>query len=921
MVLQRDELQNEVDDCKQHNGGHSTAAPPVFTTAQTTTVAPEQTTTVAPDLSGYRLPSHIVPKSYDLTLYPNLEDGTFRGVVKIKVYVQIDSSEIRIHSKGLKIDKVLIDGIASSVEENKIYELLMLSKPNAAVIQKGNRDIQIDYSGDMKNRIVGLYTSSYIAEGGKKIPIATSKFEPTYARQAFPCFDEPNMKVKFTVHILKPVAKEYIALSNMRQTSEIATEGGVMVDFEESKEMSTYLACFIVCDFEHTKSVIEANIGEKIPLKVFATRAQVKNTQFALNSTVNIMKYFIEYFDIPYPLPKLDLIAIPDFVSGAMEHWGLVTFRETSLLYDEEKSSSGNKQRVVEVVAHELAHSWFGNLVTMNWWNDLWLNEGFASYIETKGMAHVYPEWDMMDQFLIDTMHSVLSLDATPSSHPIVQTVVTPDQITEIFDSITYDKGASLLRMLDNAITEETFRKGVKEYLLKYRYGNAVTQYLWDELQKLVPKDVSITDIMGTWTVQMGYPILTVTDEGKEYVLTQKRFLKDYSNTVAKSSPYGYKWSVPVTFVTDLAPKKAETRWFKHDQPNIKITKPPGIKWIKFNHDQVGYYRVNYTPDHWKLLAANMAQMTTSDKAHLLEESFSIAESGDLSYDIPLQLTSYLQKEFHYVLWSIGAGKIGSLRKYLIDSPDYNEYLKYRSKLVFNAYKSIGWLESAQDTHLKRRVRSIILSFACQSGIADCLTTAKTKFDLWLKDPAKNPVSQELRNIVYHYGMEGGGKDEWFNLLNLYKKEIDANEKLKMLEALAAVKETWLLQHLIQLGTIEGEGQLIRSQDYFTMLGYISSNPIGTSIVWNYVRENWKYLEERFGLNERYLGRLIPTITSSFTMNLQLQEMETFFAANPNAGAGALARKQALTNVKNNIKWVRSNRNSVISWLKKHNSQ
>ncbi|KAK4883200.1 hypothetical protein RN001_006519 [Aquatica leii] len=874
------------------------------TTQKIESIAETAPTTMFPESTDdYKLPDYIKPISYELSLYPNLKDGTFKGEVVAIVNVTKDTNVIKIHNNGLTITSAHIDNVPAKYEINNKYELLILKRSDNNGVGKGERTIVIKYKGDMKNRIVGLYMSSYTTTNGTKRSIATSKFEPTYARQAFPCFDEPNMKAKYTVHILKPNIDGYIALSNMPEKSSTPVDDGVMVHFEESKEMSTYLSCFIVCDFKSNDDVIKPDIGDAFPLRVFSTVAQVNKTKFALEVGKSVMEYFINYFGIPYPLPKLDLIAIPDFVSGAMEHWGLVTFRETALLFDEQMGSTKNKQRVASVIAHELAHSWFGNLVTMNWWNDLWLNEGFASYIQYKGVDFKFKDWQMMDQFLVETLHSVLSTDSTPASHPIVQTVHTPDQITEIFDSITYNKGSSILRMLDFAITQDVFQKGVKNYLLAHQWGNAVTQNLWDQLQKLVPEYINITEFMNTWTVQMGYPIVTINEDTNNYVLTQKRFLKDYTKPGQVQSPYGYKWTIPITYITDKN-QNPVTVWFKHDQPNLKIEKPKDIKWIKFNHNQVGFYRVNYKSQHWEELAKNIDQMSTSDKTHLLEESFSIAETGDLNYSIPLELTKYLKNESNSIPWSVASSKLGGLKKYLIDTLDYPQYPKYILTLVTPVYENLTWDEKPDDSHLTKHARTLILNLACANGHKECIKIAAEKFQLWLKKPDSVQIPQDLRRTVYYYGMKNSGADDWFKLLDIFKKEIDATEKLNLLYALSAVKEPWLLHHLIQLATIEGQDQIIRGQDYFTMLQYVSSNPIGSPIVWDYVRENWMYLVNRFGTNDRYLGRLIPAITKSFTTKTKLNEIKAFFEENPNAGAGQVARQEALANVNNNIQWV-----------------
>lgn len=381
--------------------------------------------------------------------------------------------------------------------------------------------------------------------------IATSKFEPTFARQAFPCFDEPQLKATYTVSLVHPNTNSYRALSNMDVDDTLANEPNAGLSttvFNPSVPMSTYLVAFIVSDFQYEEIQITPNNGNPFPLRVYATPIQMSNVRFARETAAKVIMHYIDYFNIPYPLPKLDMAAIPDFVSGAMETWGLVTYRETSILYNKETSSTANKQRVAEVIAHELAHMWFGNLVTMKWWNELWLNEGFASYIEYKGVHSAYPEWGIMEQFTIDNLHGVLTLDATIGSHPIVVKVETPNQITEIFDTITYSKGASVIRMLEDFVGEDVFKAGVTAYLKKLQYGNGVSEDLMEELDALFkdPTDptVTVSLVMDTFTKQKGFPVITVEIVGGQFHLSQARFLADPEATETEESEFGYVFLV-----------------------------------------------------------------------------------------------------------------------------------------------------------------------------------------------------------------------------------------------------------------------------------------------------------------------------------------------------------------------------------------
>ncbi|KAH8336361.1 hypothetical protein KR059_004239 [Drosophila kikkawai] len=902
-------------------GPGSTASPgstvtPGSTASPATTVAPEEKI-------DYRLPGNLVPTHYDLYLFPNIETGEFNGQETITIQVAEATDKIVLHSLNLNISSVAVMNTGSEtldVQETSFDAVreFLIFQLNEPLTQGRVIQLHIGFEGSMANKIVGLYSSSYVKEDESRKWIATSKFEPTYARQAFPCFDEPALKAEFTITLVHPSEGDYHALSNMNEATSVSQGAFQEVTFARSVPMSTYLACFIVSDFTAKQVDIDTNgIGDTFTMSVYATPEQINKVDFAVDVGKGVIEYYIDYFQIEYPLPKLDMAAIPDFVSGAMEHWGLVTYRETSLLYDAETSSATNKQRIASVIAHEFAHMWFGNLVTMNWWNDLWLNEGFASFIEYLGVDSVFPEWKMRDQFIISTLHAVLTLDGTLGSHPIIQTVENPDQITEIFDTITYSKGSSLVRMLEDFLGEATFRQAVTNYLNQYKYSTAETDNFFSEIDKL-DLDYNVTDIMLTWTVQMGLPVVTIEKvSDTEYKLTQKRFLSNPNDYEADHEPseFSYRWSIPITYTTS-AQSEVQRAWFYYSQSEITITVPAAVQWIKFNADQVGYYRVNYETDLWSALAdqlvAEPSSFSAGDRASLLNDAFALADSTQLPYETAFELTRYLDKEADYVPWSVAATRLTSLKRTLYYTSSYAKYKKYATALIEPIYKALTW--TVGEDHLDNRLRVTALSAACSLGLESCLTEAGQQFTTWLAKPEDRP-KPDVRETVYYYGILSVGNQEvWETVWELFVNEADASEKSKLMYGLAAVQSPWLLQRYIDLAWNE---EYVRGQDYFTCLTYISANPVGESLVWDYVRENWLRLVDRFGLNERYLGNLIPSITARFSTQTKLEEMEQFFAKYPEAGAGTAARVRALETVKNNIVWLAENLEGVDAWLDK----
>ncbi|XP_045478249.1 glutamyl aminopeptidase isoform X5 [Harmonia axyridis] len=865
-----------------------------------------------------RLAETTFPVHYDLFIQPYLGNGTYQGLVNITLEIKVVHQEIILHSKNLDIKEVRLveDSNRTVIGVNSVKtwpddEVVVLNLTQKIVPSLYH--LTMTFGGEMREKLKGLYQSQYLREDNETRTIATSKFEPTYAREAFPCFDEPGLKATFKVHIWKPNDSDYIALSNYPVESEEDLNGGKLVHFKETVKMSTYLVCFIVCDFNYTETFFENN-GTNVPFRVYATPQQLEKTTYAGEVGKKTIEFYIKYFDIPYPLPKLDMIAIPDFSSGAMEHWGLVTYRETALLYTPKDHSSENKQRVLVVVAHELAHSWFGNLVTMAWWDNLWLNEGFASYIEYKGGHAAEPTFGLLDQFLVRELHPVLDLDAKISSHPVIQNVGTPDQITEVFDTISYNKGACVLRMLEQTVGEEKFRKGVTNYLKRYEYSNAVTKYLWREIQKVVGESIDVRDFMDTFTMQMGYPILNVTVEGDKLVLDQTRFLINPADAdKQKPSPLNYTWTVPVTYITDKG-KSEGIVWFNHTSKNVTIERPKDAKWIKFNPDQAGYYRVNYPNAMWKELGQHMLELPVSDRTHLLEEAFSIARSGQLSYEIPLELTKYLKDETNYTPWEVASSKLLELLKLLKASRKEQEFKHYVIKILNPIYKNLSWIIGKDDSHLKKLTRVLVLKLACEIEYDAALKDAANQLDIWFTTRTASP---DLREIIYKYGMKNADLDKWEKLFKLFEEESDANEKLKLLRGLTAVNNPTLLYRLLDLAKDE---TYIRSQDYINFIIMMSRNPIGLPIVWDYVRENWDVLIKRFTLNSRYLGEMIPAITSSFSTNIKLAELNDFIAAHPEGGAGTAARERAIENIKNNILWLSKYKDTVEKWISVNSS-
>uniref|UniRef100_G1PC96 Aminopeptidase n=1 Tax=Myotis lucifugus TaxID=59463 RepID=G1PC96_MYOLU len=890
--------------------GPPTQGPPTSGPPQDQGVCP-----ASDDESGgwknFRLPDSISPVHYDLEVKPVLEQDTYTGTVTIAINVSAPTRHLWLHLRETKISRLPVlrgpSGAAVGVQRCFEYrkQEYVVVEADTELAPTGDEfyRLTLEFAGQLNGSLVGFYRTTYV-ENGQIKSIAATDHEPTDARKSFPCFDEPNKKATYTISIVHP--KDYQALSNMPvEKEESVDDKWKRTIFQKSVPMSTYLVCFAVHQFHPIKRTSKRGI----PLTVYVQPEQKHTGEYAANITQIVFDYYEEYFDMEYALPKLDKIAIPDFGTGAMENWGLITYRETNLLYDPLESASSNKQRVATVVAHELVHQWFGNAVTMDWWEDLWLNEGFASFFEFLGVNHAEGDWQMRDQMLLEDVLPVQADDSLMSSHPIVVTVSNPAEITSAFDGISYSKGASILRMIEDWITPANFQKGCQIYLKRYKFENAKTSDFWAALEEA--SNLPVKEVMDTWTKQMGYPVLDVTDMKN---IKQKRFLLDpKANPSLPHSELGYTWNIPVKWSEDSGSNITFYNRSETGGISLKPSNSGGNGFLKINPDHIGFYRVNYEVSTWDLiitsLSSNHTGFSSADRASFIDDAFALARAQLLDYKVALNLTKYLKMEKHFLPWQRVISAVTYIISMFEDDKDLypviEEYFRGQVKPVADA---LAWDDTGD--HLTKLLRASVLGLACKVGDQEALGNASQLFQQWLTGTVRIPVN--LRLLVYRYGMQNSGNEtSWNYTLDQYQKTPLAQEKEKLLYALASIKNVTLLSRYLDLLK---DSNLIKSQDVFTVIRYISYNSYGKSMAWNWIQLNWEYLVNRFTLNDRTLGRIV-TIAEPFNTELQLWQMESFFKKYPEAGAGEKPREQVLETVKNNIEWLKQNRKSISEWF------
>ncbi|XP_074517164.1 glutamyl aminopeptidase [Sebastes fasciatus] len=872
------------------------------------------------DWKNFRLPSYVNPVHYDLHLEPDLVDDTYTGTVDVHVEVTKPTRHLWLHIRETFVSAKPRLRMLNSQREVAVKSCFEY-KPQEYVVVEATEELPVtgpdevyvlslDFQGWLNGSVVGFYRVIYTEDGITK-KIAATDHEPTDARKSFPCFDEPNKKASYKISITHD--ENYGALSNMppEGAPQQLPRNKLKTSFQTSIPMSTYLVCFAVHQFGH----LERFSAKGVPLRIYAQPSQLETATYAADTTKVIFDHFEDYFNMSYSIAKLDKIAIPDFGTGAMENWGLITYRETNLLYDVNQSSSYNKQRVASVIAHELVHQWFGNIVTMDWWDDLWLNEGFASFFEYIGVEKAEPSWGMRDIMIISDVLPVMVDDALLSSHPIIVNVSTPAEITSVFDSISYSKGASILRMLEDWMGKDMFRDGCRQYLKDYYFKNAKTANFWASLANV--SGLPVADVMDTWTKQMGYPVLDLSVSEVNAKLSQKRFLLDpKANSSQPPSPLGYKWTIPVRWHSVKSNKNMLTM-FDQSSPEHVISNYSASEdgLLKVNNDHIGFYRVNHDDHMWNAISEqlqdNHLEFDAADRTSYIDDVFALARADVIDYGNAFNLTKYLTNETEYIVWDRVASSIAYVRNMLSGNGAlYPKFQKLFRDHVKKVTTQLGWID--EGTQTERLLRESVLSIACQMGDQEALDEASRIFDQWINGSVSS-VAVNLRLLVYRYGMKNSGTEaKWDIMFQRYKDSPLAQEKDKLLYGLASVENVGLLYRLLEASKDES---VVRSQDLFTVVRYVSYNPLGQNMAWDWTTLNWDYLVNRYTINDRNFGRLLGRITTTYNTELQLWKMEHFFGLTPDAGAGAMSRQQALETVRNNIEWIGRNENEIRGWL------
>jgi aminopeptidase N len=848
-----------------------------------------------------RLYSQFRPEHYELFLEPSREKSTFHGSVIISGRkIGRPSRRITLHQKDLKVtsaklkkhDKKTGESVIAidHINTHKSFDELRLH--TSEQLFPGDYEIELEFSGRITEPMHGIYPCNFEIGGQKKQLIAT-QFESHHAREAFPCIDEPEAKATFGLTLKTPTGETVLANTPIKKQESSGKDQ--VTTFEDTPVMSTYLLAFAYGELGYE----EARTKNDIAVRVYATPDKVSLTDFALDTAVRCLDFFEDYYGVPYPLPKQDLIGLPDFSAGAMENWGLITFRESVLFVDPKSTSIETKQSVAMVVCHELAHMWFGNLVTMQWWNDLWLNESFANLMEYRAVDELYPQWDIWRTFVQHEIASALSRDALPTVQALRTQVNHPDELAALFDpSIVYAKGGSLLNMVRNLIGEDAFRKGLKSYFEEFEYSNTVADDLWRHLKQA--SGIEIDKIMENWLSRPGFPLIEA-----DYDSAQQRLSVKQHRLAVSPKPINDKtiWRVPLAASQKLDEDILDKRSADFSLPST--TDYP----LTLNHDGKSYFVTKYTDSgHLEdiLSAVKTGALSPIDRLLLVQNYLLLERAGIVSTLENIQLLPAYENEREETVWGMLAGIVGNARNLIGKDQALEAKLNgFIRPLIAPLVNELGWQGAKNDSAQTQKLRALALSIAAVAGDESVIKEGLARFKAF-RQPAD--LAADIRSTIYFIAVRYGDDQDFERLVGLYRSLGNADEKDEVAAELTATRNPDKIRRLLEMIKTD-----VRLQDAPTWFAWLMRNRYATELAWQWLNENWQWIEKNYA-SDKSFDRFPRYAAMVFSRPEQLVEYKTFFEPKLNV---ALERPVALgiEEIEGRIAWRQRNEEPVTKWL------
>ncbi|KAF7843543.1 aminopeptidase M1-like isoform X1 [Senna tora] len=857
-----------------------------------------------------KLPKFAVPKRYDLHLKPDLSACTFSGTVQISLGIKENSKFLVLNALELVVQRVWftdshhVQYYPRDVVVSNDDEIVVLVFDE--MLRVGEGVLGIEFSGILNEHLTGFYKCTYV-DGEVKKNMAVTQFEAVDARRCFPCWDEPALKATFKITLTVP--SELTALSNMPIENEKLDGNLKTVYFEESPIMSTYLVAVVIGLFDH----IEATSTAGIKVRLYCALGKIEQGKFALDIAVKTLDIYSKYFSVPYPLPKLDVVAVPEFSGGAMENYGLIIYRENELLYHDLHSTVAKKQIITIVTAHEVAHQWFGNLVTMEWWTHLWLNEGFATWVSYMATNILFPEWNIWTQFLLQAAGG-LRMDALETSHPIEVEIHLARSVIEVFDAVSYKKGSTVIRMLQGYLGDDIFQKSLSTYIRKYQGKNARTEDLWTVLSE--ESGVQVNSMMNTWTKKTGYPVISVKLNDHILEFKQSQFLLSGAQGEGQ-------WIVPITLsIGSYKVRKnflLETSLGRVDISELVQTIGDSLSsskeeheeesdqnlWVKVNVDQSGFYRANYE-DKLAVRLRKAIQnncLLATDKFGILDDANALCQACEQPLSSLLLLMNVYRKEVDYVIVSKLIDVCYNILKISSDAiPDsVNELKQYFISLLKFSAERLGWDSKSEEDHSSSLLRGEVFQALSTFDHDETQQEALRRFQTLFDDSKTSLLSANTRRAAYLAVMRNTtskSRSGLESLLSLYKTTDVLQEKETILRCLASSADSNVVLEVLNL-LLSDE---IRDQDIIYVLAGISSE--GSETAWRWLKDNWGRILSKFGaglLLTNFINQIVPLVNS----NEVADEIEEFFASRMNPSI-AMNLKLSIEQIRIKARWIQS---------------